>query len=104
MVSRADHLIKQLPPRRLDLPFLKHRSSSPYLIGPGGFFLRDPHSRKPLIFDLRSARAVPFDAADTDPALEGCFLVDGIEVGADHETTRHEASASRRPSRISSIT
>ena len=75
---------------RLDLPFLKHRSSSPYLIGPGGFFLRDPHSRKPLIFDLRSARAVPFDAADTDPALEGCFLVDGIEVGADHETTRHE--------------
>jgi len=75
---------------RLDLPFLKHRSSSPYLIGPGGFFLRDPHSRKPLIFDLRSARAVPFDAADTDPALEGCFLVDGIEVGADHETTRRE--------------
>src|SRR6266516_4728766 len=75
---------------RLDLPFLKHRSSSPYLICPGGFFLRDPHSRKPLIFDLRSARAVPFDAADTDPALEGCFLVDGIEVGADHETTRHE--------------
>ena len=26
---------------KLDIPFLKERTSSPYLIGPGGFFLRD---------------------------------------------------------------
>ena len=26
---------------KLDIPFLKERTSSPYLIAPGGFFLRD---------------------------------------------------------------
>jgi phenylacetyl-CoA:acceptor oxidoreductase len=76
---------------RLDLAFLKHRTSSPYLVGPDGFFLRDPHSHKPLIFDSHGGRAVPFDTPGTDPALEGCFLVGGIEVGADHEPTHHEA-------------
>ena len=32
-------------------PFLKARTSSPYLIGPNGFFLRDPDTRKPLVID-----------------------------------------------------
>jgi len=41
--------------QHLDLAFLKHRTSSPYLIGPDGFFLRDPDSRKPLVFDQRSS-------------------------------------------------
>ncbi len=36
---------------KLDIPFLKQRTSSPYLVGPGGFFLRDPQTRKPLIID-----------------------------------------------------
>jgi phenylacetyl-CoA:acceptor oxidoreductase len=76
---------------RLDLPFLKHRTSSPYLVGSGGFFLRDPQTRKPLIFDLRAGRAVPFDAPDADPALEGSFTADGIEVGPDNENTKREA-------------
>jgi phenylacetyl-CoA:acceptor oxidoreductase len=76
---------------RLDVPFLKHRTSSPYLVGPGGFFLRDPRSRKPLIFDLRAGRAVPFDAPDSDPALEGSFTADGVEVGPDNESTNREA-------------
>jgi phenylacetyl-CoA:acceptor oxidoreductase len=76
---------------RLDLPFLKHRTSSPYLVGPGGFFLRDPQTRKPLVFDLRAGRAVPFDAPDADPALEGSFTADGVEVGPDNESTKREA-------------
>src|SRR5262249_54124693 len=79
----------------LDLPFLRHRTASPYLVGSGGFFLRDPQSRKPLIFDLRGKRAVPFDTPDTDPALEGVFELDGIEIGADHDTTQHEAARVR---------
>ncbi|HEY4735860.1 MAG TPA: molybdopterin-dependent oxidoreductase [Xanthobacteraceae bacterium] len=73
--------------QHLDLAFLKHRTSSPYLIGPNGFFLRDPDSRKPLVFDQRSSTAVAFDSADVDPALEGEFDVTGVEIGADDEVT-----------------
>src|SRR5262249_7595918 len=76
-------------------PFLRHRTASPYLVGSAGFFLRDPQSRKPLIFDLRGKRAVPFDTPDTDPVLEGLFELDGIEIGADDDTTQHEAARVR---------
>jgi len=76
---------------RLDVPFLKHRTASPYLIAPNGFFLRDPATRKPLIWDLRSGGAVPFDTADTDPALEGRFQASGLELGPDTDEWRHEA-------------
>src|SRR5208282_1307143 len=84
-------LLHEHPRERLDLAFLKHRTSSPYLIGPDGFFLRDIDSRKPLVFDKRSGRAVAFDTADIEPALEGEFDADGIEVGADAETTIRRA-------------
>jgi phenylacetyl-CoA:acceptor oxidoreductase len=77
---------------KLDLPFLKVRTSSPYLIGPGGFFLRDPATQKPLVIDLTSGRALPYDTPDIDPALEGTFTVDGIEVGADQEIITHRAA------------
>jgi len=75
---------------RLDIPFLKHRTTSPYLIAPQGFFMRDPQTRKPLIWDLKTKRAVPFDTPDTDPALEGKFKVTGVEVGADNDFWEHE--------------
>jgi phenylacetyl-CoA:acceptor oxidoreductase len=74
---------------RLDLPFLKHRTSSPYLVGPQGYFLRDPSSGKPLVIDAATNRAVPFDREGIDPALEGRYAVDGIEVGPDEGLTRH---------------
>ena len=84
-------LLHEQPRARLDLPFLKNHTSSPYLVGPGGFFLRDPQTRKPLIIDAASGRAAPFDTKDIDPALEGVFSVDGIEVGADDEIIAHRA-------------
>ena len=77
--------------RRLDLPFLKHHTSSPYLIGPDGYFLRDPESRKPLIFDAANERAVPFDTVGIDPVLEGAFIVDGVEIGPDQDLATHSA-------------
>ncbi len=55
---------------RLDLPFLKHRTSSPYLVGPNGFFMRDPSTRKPLLMDAASGKAVPFDTPGIEPALD----------------------------------
>lgn len=75
---------------RLDIPFLKHRTSSPYLVGPNGLFMRDPVTRKPLIVDAATGRAVPFDTPGIDPALEGSFVVNGVEADADEVTITHE--------------
>jgi phenylacetyl-CoA:acceptor oxidoreductase len=83
------------PRSRLDLPFLKHRTSSPYLVGPNGFFLRDADTRKPLVVDSDTGRAVPFDMAGIDPALEGAYSVDGVEIGPDDEVTSHRAAGAR---------
>jgi phenylacetyl-CoA:acceptor oxidoreductase len=85
-------LTHEHPRERLDLPFLKDRTSSPYLVGPGGFFLRDPETRKPLVFDLRSQKAVPFDTAGIDAALDGARAVRGIEIGPDGEITTYPAA------------
>jgi phenylacetyl-CoA:acceptor oxidoreductase len=84
-------LLNEHPRERLDLPFLKHRTSSPYLIGPNGFFLRDRASGKPLVFDVNSANPVPFDMPGTDPDLDNVHVADGVEIGADHERIEHAA-------------
>ncbi len=75
---------------RLDLPFLKDRTGSPYLIGPNGYFLRDPESEKPLLWDRTSGRAVPFDTDRVEAALDGAGMVaHAIEIGADEERWEH---------------
>ncbi|MCF6233374.1 MAG: molybdopterin-dependent oxidoreductase [Rhodobacteraceae bacterium] len=83
-------LLHEIPRERLDIAFLKRRTSSPYLIAPNGFYLRDPDSRKPLIWDLKTARAVAFDTPDTDPALEREFTLSGLEVGPDDVEWAHD--------------
>lgn len=83
-------LLHEHPLGDLDVPFLKRHTASPYLIAPNGYFLRDPGTRKPLLWDLKTNQAVPFDTPDTDPALEGSFTVaKAIEVGADDERWEH---------------
>ncbi len=82
-------LLHEIARDRLDIPFLKHRTSSPYLIAPNGFYLRDPASKKPLIWDLNTNSAVPYDTKGTDPALEGEFAVSGLEVGPDDVEWTH---------------
>jgi phenylacetyl-CoA:acceptor oxidoreductase len=57
------------PRARLDLPFLQNSTSSPYLVGPRGFFLRDPVTKKPLISDV----------------LEGVAVREAVEIGPDEE-------------------
>jgi phenylacetyl-CoA:acceptor oxidoreductase len=75
-----------------DVPFLRDRTSAPYLVGPRGYYLREPASRKPLAWDLAGGRARPFDdPALRQPALEGEFVARGVEVGADGETWEGEA-------------
>ncbi|HXG05103.1 MAG TPA: molybdopterin-dependent oxidoreductase [Candidatus Binatia bacterium] len=70
--------------RVCDVPFLETMTASPYLVGPGGWYLRDPETRRPLVWDLDRERPVPFDdPACRRPALEGAFIAAGVEVGAD---------------------
>jgi phenylacetyl-CoA:acceptor oxidoreductase len=76
-------MLHEVPRARLDLPFLCKRTASPYLVGPAGFYLRDRATRKPLVWDTRSASARAHDDADIDEALEGSYEVDAVEVGAD---------------------
>lgn len=70
-----------------DVPFLERMTSAPYLVGPGGYYLRDPETRKPLVWDPARERAVPFDdPACAHPALDGTFIAAGVEVGPDGVT------------------
>ena len=71
-----------------DVPFLTERTNSPYLVGPNGWFLRDPATEKPLIWDLADNTAKPFDAAIKQPAMKGTFTLGGVEVGPDHQKER----------------
>lgn len=70
----------------LDQPFLRDRTSSPYLVGPDGLYLRHAESCKPLVWDEISAQAVPFDTPGIRPALTGNYRVAHvITVDADGE-------------------
>jgi anaerobic selenocysteine-containing dehydrogenase len=61
--------------------FVKNRTTGPYLIGADGDYVRDPKSKKPLMFDRATYQPVPFDFPRTDNlALEGSYTVNGSKV------------------------
>ena len=72
-----------------DVPYLRDRTNSPYLIAPNGYYLRDPQTSDPLVWDLADGAAKPYDQAK-DPALTVDALVSGVERGADNEEWHHE--------------
>ena len=78
-------LLVEVPRARLDLPFLAGRTASPYLVGPNGYYLREPSSRKPLVWDAVSASARVHDAPGLQECLEGSYEVNAIEIGPDDE-------------------
>ena len=86
-------LLHEMPWRQAcDVAFLRDRTSSPYLVGPRGYYLRDPESRKPLLWDVADGRAKTYDDPTLRaPALEGEYRVRGIEVGPDDQTWDGEA-------------
>ena len=88
-------LLWETPRSALDLDFLKQHTGSPYLVGPNGFFLRDSTSKKPLLWDLKRSAAVVYDTPDTDPALEGEYVVDALELGADGAQWSHQGVAAK---------
>ena len=83
-------LLHEHPRESLDLPFIKHRTTSPYLVGNFGSYMRDPETRKPLVWDGNTEKAVPFDTPGIDPVLEGTFLVEkAVEEDADGKVWEH---------------
>jgi phenylacetyl-CoA:acceptor oxidoreductase len=78
-------MLHEVPRERLDLPFLRERTASSYLVGPNGYFLRDRTTRKPLVWDETTGRAVAHDTPGIRERLEGTAQVEAIEVGPDDE-------------------
>ncbi|CAA7625695.1 Phenylacetyl CoA [Candidatus Terasakiella magnetica] len=92
LFSLLNVMIHEAKREALDLPFLRDRTSSPYLVGPKGFYLRDPETGKPLIWDEACGKAVPHDTVGAIPALDGRFSVPAaFELGADDDRWTHEA-------------
>lgn len=91
MLAMVHVLLHDVPREQLDLAFLRDRTSSPYLVGPNGYYLRDPGTGKPLIWDTVTDQAVPHDTPAIRPALEGVFRVPrAVSHLADQEIVRHE--------------
>jgi phenylacetyl-CoA:acceptor oxidoreductase len=90
MFAMIHAMLHEHPRERLDLRFLRDMTSSPYLVGPNGFYLRDPASLEPLLWDTRSDAAVAHNTAGAVPLLEGSVSVrEAVEVGADDQRWTH---------------
>ncbi|HMO48406.1 MAG TPA: molybdopterin-dependent oxidoreductase, partial [Rubrivivax sp.] len=76
-------MLHEAPREQLDLPHLAQRTSSPYLVGPHGYYLRERATRKPLVWDEAAGRAAPHDAPGIREALSASVQVDAVEIGAD---------------------
>ncbi len=86
MFAMIHVMLHEHPRDRLDLEFLRDMSSSPYLVGPHGYYLRHPESFKPLLWDARRGVAVPHDTPEVEALLEGSVRVTkAIEIGPDGE-------------------
>ncbi|MGI9482059.1 MAG: molybdopterin-dependent oxidoreductase [Hyphomicrobiales bacterium] len=91
LFAMVNVLLHELEREKLDIAFLMHRTSAPYLIAPNGFYMRQPKTGKPLLWDERSGKAVPYDAKNIEPALLGSFKVSGKETGPDDAEWNHRA-------------
>ena len=64
---------------KLDVNFLKRRSNAPYLIGAGERYVRDPDTKKPMIWDPTDNKAKVFD----DPTIKDYALEGELSVAVD---------------------
>lgn len=62
-----------------DDEFIKKHTNGPYLIAPDGHYARDKETNKPLVWDNVEGKASPFDAEVKGFAIEGSYIVDGVE-------------------------
>ena len=78
-----------------DVAFIETSTNSPYLVGPNGYYLRDPSTEKPLIWDTDANVARCFDEAIASPLLEGTVRAAGIEIGPDEARWEHADTEAR---------
>jgi phenylacetyl-CoA:acceptor oxidoreductase len=78
-------LLHEIPRERLDVAFLARHTTSPYLVGPNGYFLRERITKKPLVWNAVTGTAVPFDTVGIDEALDGRHDIDAVEIGPDDD-------------------
>jgi len=91
MFAMLNVLLLEVSRDSLDLPFLRDRTASPYLVGPKGYYLRDRENGKPLVWDIKTKRAVAFDTDNTQLALDGSFeVIDAVEHGPDKAIYEHQ--------------
>ena len=76
-------MLHEAPREKLDRPHLARHTSSPYLVGPHGYYLRDRATRKPLVWDESQGRACAHDTPGIREALSARVEVDAVEIGAD---------------------
>src|SRR3990167_7039551 len=61
-----------------DAEFLKHHTNAGYLVGPNRKYMRDPATRKPLLYDQSDGKMKTHDDPTLkEPGLEGEYSVQG---------------------------
>ncbi len=93
LFSLLNVMVHEAKRERLDIPFLRDLTASPYLVGPQGYYLRDIASGKPLMWDEAAAKAVAHDTPGVVPALEGRFSVGAcMELGPDEDRWEYQGA------------
>lgn len=82
-------LLHECPCASLDVEYLLGNTASAYLVGPNGYYLRDPETKQPQVWDRRSGSAKAFDSQGADPELAGHFESRGVEIGPDEQIWVH---------------
>ena len=76
-LSMANVMMNEI--KKVDEWFLKARTNAVYLIDPNGDYVRDPATKKPLMWNAKTKQAVTFDDPSyMDVALEGEYTVNGV--------------------------
>ena len=73
-----------------DVRALKEDTTSPYLVGPNGYYLRDRETRKPLIRDAADGADKTWDSPVADAVLDEVCVASGVEEGPDGAVWEHD--------------
>ena len=73
-----------------DVRALREDTTSPYLVGPNGYYMRDRETRKPLIRDAADGADKTWDSPVTDAVLDEVCIVSGVEEGPDGQVWEHD--------------
>jgi len=91
-----------------DAEYLRRHTNAPYLVGPDGYCVRDPQTRKPLVWDSTDKQAKPYDFFNDDvaasrAALEGNYQVNGVACQPAFQLLK-ERVKEYTPEKVESIT